>query len=73
MLEWHEEDHCKCVRCDKQLGQAVPSPKGYQPRDGVAFRSYGHWGSTEFDPMDGSWVEIALCDECFVQVPKFES
>lgn len=31
---------------------------------GTAFRIYGHYGSTVFDPMDGSSLEIVICDEC---------
>lgn len=38
---------------------------GYQPSGGTAFKSYGHYGSGSFDPMDGSYVEICLCDGCF--------
>lgn len=31
---------------------------------GVSFISHGHYGSSVFDPMDGSSLEISLCDDC---------
>lgn len=34
------------------------------PINGTAFRTYGHYGSTVFDPMDGSFLEIVICDNC---------
>jgi hypothetical protein len=35
-----------------------------QPAEGTAFQSQGHYGSTVFDPMDGSYIEINVCDDC---------
>jgi len=35
-----------------------------QPHDGVEFTSYGHYGSTFFDPIDGSALAINVCDAC---------
>lgn len=35
-----------------------------QPYGGTAFMSHGHYGSTAFDPMDGQYIEINLCDPC---------
>jgi len=40
------------------------APSGVQPKDGLAFVTSGHYGSTYFDPMDGSWLEVAICDDC---------
>lgn len=40
----------------------------FQPSGGLAFRTRGHYGSTFFDPMDGSGLEIAVCDECVSQL-----
>ncbi len=40
--------------------------QGHQPNDGLSFHSYGHYGTTFFDPMDGSCIQIAVCDECLV-------
>lgn len=49
-----------CFKCHKEL-------KDYhkiQPMNGLAFETRGHYGSTFFDPMDGSKIEIVICDDC---------
>lgn len=53
----------RCIVCDQDLEMVGP----LQPYGGVHFHSYGHYGSTVFDPMDGvtSW-NIAVCDACLV-------
>lgn len=35
-----------------------------QPSGGIEFTSYGHYGTTVFDPMDGTRAIINLCDRC---------
>jgi hypothetical protein len=35
-----------------------------QPYGATAFTSHGHYGSTVFDPMDGQYLEINICDTC---------
>lgn len=52
----------RCVKCEKDLDNLVD--KGYQPNKGLAFQTYGHYGSTYFDPMNGKYLEIVICDEC---------
>jgi hypothetical protein len=38
---------------------------GVEPTpDGVWFRGYGNYGSTLFDPMDGQYLDILVCDDC---------
>jgi hypothetical protein len=50
-----------CILC----GGELPNPYSrFQPDGGLAFITYGHYGSTIFDPMDGSGLEIAVCDPC---------
>jgi len=34
------------------------------PLGGTAFRTYGHYGSSVFDPMDASYLEVVFCDDC---------
>ena len=34
------------------------------PSDGTAFYTSGHYGSTVFDPMDGTVAEIVICNLC---------
>ena len=53
----------KCVRCEKHLENIQPNI-GFQPNDGLAFYTNGHYGSTFFDPMDSTYIEIAVCDIC---------
>lgn len=53
----------KCFRCDAEL-ENVMSRESIQPMGGLAFRSYGHYGTSVFDPMNDTYVEIAICDVC---------
>lgn len=48
--------------CDRPLANL--DPKGNQPDNGLEFISYGHYGSTVFDPMDGTFLAINICDSC---------
>lgn len=41
--------------------------RGHQPSGGLSFHTYGHYGSSFFDPMDGSAIQIAVCDDCLVK------
>jgi hypothetical protein len=52
-----------CIVCGKQL-KNVTEGVANQPSDGVAFVSPGHYGSVAFDPLDGSNLEINVCDRC---------
>ncbi len=59
---------CTCASCGVELANVADA--GFQPVGGVAFHSYGHYGSAEFDPMDGTCVEVVLCDPCFSRADK---
>lgn len=39
--------------------------------NGTYFRSLGNYGSTVFDPMDGSYLDIIICNGCLEQNAKF--
>lgn len=52
----------KCIVCKKELQNIFE--EGHQPMNGLSFKTYGHYGSTYFDPMNGSSLCIAVCDEC---------
>lgn len=57
-----------CIVCKKPLVNTGPSPcEDNQPSGGTAFHSSGHYGSTAFDPMDGTYLEINICDPCLIQ------
>lgn len=57
---------CECIRCGKKLEDIMEGGQSVQPSGGIAFVTHGHYGSTVFDPMDGSWCEIVVCDECAI-------
>jgi hypothetical protein len=52
-----------CIVCGKVLEEAM-SDTDNQPYKATTFVTYGHYGSTFFDPMDGSSIEINVCDDC---------
>lgn len=54
-----------CIACGKALENEFDDAAN-QPREGTAFESHGHYGSTAFDPMDGTYIEINVCDPCLV-------
>lgn len=51
----------KCIICKKSLEDIGDDN---QPIGGLSFHSYGHYGTSVFDPMDGTYLEINVCDEC---------
>lgn len=59
-----------CIVCKKPLDDVIEMDNGNQPNDGLAFQSPGHYGTTVFDPMDGTFLEINVCDPCLVQAGK---
>ena len=55
-----------CIVCGRELDN-VFSESENQPNNGLAFSSHGHYGSTVFDPMDGTYLEITVCDRCLTK------
>jgi len=57
-----------CIVCNAELenfDDAYPEDKPtVHPIDGTVFRTYGHYGSSIFDPMDASYLEVVVCDPC---------
>jgi len=58
-----------CIVCAKELNNLDYDMKDgkkveVHPMDGLHFRTYGHYGSTIFDPMDGTYLDLAICDKC---------
>jgi hypothetical protein len=55
-----------CFKCGKELESAFPPEHtdDNQPYAGTTFVSHGHYGSTAFDAMDGSFLELNICDDC---------
>ena len=52
--------------CDIEMDNLID--KGFQPTHGLAFITYGHYGSTYFDPMNGDYLEICICDVCLASL-----
>lgn len=58
-----------CIVCGNRL-KNVSEDSENQPYAGTAFTSHGHYGSTAFDPMDGHFLEINVCDVCLVRAAR---
>ena len=54
-----------CIVCEKEV-ERVDQDSPTQPYGGTSFYSDGQYGSTVFDPMDGQYIHIILCDECLM-------
>ena len=73
-MEYRESDRLDlpCFKCGKALENATRSSDGLamslnQPSEGLSFKSYGQYGGTAFDPMDGHFLEINICDLCLLK------
>jgi hypothetical protein len=62
-----------CIVCSKELDNLqYEMQDGKQvevhPMSGLHFRSFGHYGSTIFDPMGtGEYLDVAICDLCIMK------
>lgn len=52
-----------CIICGAALEPATPFEEN-QPYAGTTFATRGHYGSTVFDPMNGDYLQINICDPC---------
>lgn len=59
-------DKVVCICCKKQMANFEHAQRGQQPMGGLAFNTRGHYGSTYFDPMNGEYLEISICDPCVI-------
>jgi len=53
-----------CIACGRELRNVSDDSDTNQPYCGTAFVSHGHYGSTIFDPMNGHYLELNVCDLC---------
>lgn len=55
-----------CIICSAELENwdVYPTKTVVHPIGGTAFRTYGNYGSSVFDPMDASYLDIVICDSC---------
>lgn len=56
----------KCFKCNKVLEEFGDM----HPMRGLHFQTPGHYGSTFFDPMNGSTLNLFACDECLEEAFK---
>jgi hypothetical protein len=66
------ESKIPCISCGKELDNWEYENRDgtkveVHPMCGLHFRTYGHYGSTVFDPMNGTYLDIAICDECLTK------
>lgn len=54
-----------CICCNRSVETAMEGTT--QPYAATSFNTIGHYGSTVFDPMDGSYLSINVCDDCLVK------
>lgn len=63
-----------CFRCDVALEDAIPGteehPVENQPYKGTVFVATGQYGSTAWDPFNGDWLELNICDDCLTSLPS---
>jgi hypothetical protein len=52
-----------CLCCGKPLNSAIPGLNDL-PLKATVFVSHGNYGSTVFDPFDGSFLQVNVCDDC---------
>lgn len=64
----------KCFKCDVEMKNweyFTPQEEFIEvhPIDsGLSFRTYGHYGSTIFDPVGtGEYLDVAICDYCVMK------
>lgn len=53
-----------CFKCDNVLASITGRFEDMHPSNGLHFYTSGHYGSSYFDPMDGSTLNIFICDDC---------
>jgi hypothetical protein len=62
----------QCIACSKELDNWEYDMKDKKvevhPMGGLHFRTYGHYGSTIFDPIGtGVYLDVAICDLCVMK------
>jgi hypothetical protein len=68
-MDNYRDGRCHCLSCGIEMVNIAR--EGFQPMGGLALNSMGHYGSTEFDPMDGTRIEVVVCDPCLIKAEKY--
>lgn len=53
-----------CILCEEEQEMHDYQPDLFHPCFGTHLLTYGHYGSTVHDPMDGSTLNIIICNKC---------
>jgi hypothetical protein len=66
------ETKIDCIACGEELDNLEYDMKDkiveVHPMGGLHFRTYGHYGSSIFDPMGtGEYLDLAICDLCIMK------
>jgi len=59
-----------CIACGRELKQVVDDASENQPYLATEFKASGHYGSTAYDPMDGHYIVVNICDICLSTHPE---
>jgi len=62
-------DALPCFVCGNPLLNVFEQSEN-QPEEATEFRSYGHYGSTFWDSMDGEQIVLNICDDCLRKHPE---
>ena len=49
---------------ESAFGDHVDDASARRPYAATTFTSHGHYGSTAFDPVSDTFLEINICDDC---------
>jgi hypothetical protein len=64
------KDSLPCLVCEKQMRRVIDGGWELQPEKGLHFAAEGAYGSTVFDPMDESTLNVVVCDDCVVKAAR---
>lgn len=61
-----------CIVCKKELKNVFNGTdySEHQTDDALMFTADGHYGTTAFDPMDNTYLQVNICDSCIVSAAK---
>lgn len=63
-------DSLPCIVCKTPMRRVRDGGYELQPSEGLHFSSEGAYGTTVFDPMDLSTLDVIICDECIVAAAR---
>lgn len=58
-----------CIVCGSILKE-IGSGSSNHADDANEFRTFGQYGSTVFDPLNGSYLAVNICDRCLTDAGR---